>query len=58
VKQAMQRYRLPGTVAISFGPAEEQLVSRPFLVRAGLFKGADAAIIITSATISALALGC
>jgi len=46
VKQAMQRYRLPGTVAISFGPAEEQLVSRPFLVRAGLFKGADAAIII------------
>jgi len=46
VKQAMQRYRLPGTVAISFGPAEEQLVSRPFLVRAGLFKDADAAIII------------
>jgi aminobenzoyl-glutamate utilization protein B len=46
VKQAMQRYRLPGTVAISFGPAEEQLVSRPFLVREGLFKGADAAIII------------
>ena len=45
-KQAMQRYKLPGTVAISFGPAEEQLVSRPFLVRAGLFKGADAAIII------------
>jgi len=46
VKQAMQRYRLPGTVAISFGPAEEQLVSRPFLVRAGQFKDADAAILI------------
>jgi aminobenzoyl-glutamate utilization protein B len=46
VKQVMERYRLPGTVAISFGPAEEQLVSRPFLVRAGLFKDADAAILI------------
>jgi len=42
----MERYKLPGTVAISFGPAEEQLVSRPFLVRAGLFKDADAAILI------------
>jgi aminobenzoyl-glutamate utilization protein B len=44
VKQAMQRYNIPGTVAISFGPAEEQLVSRPFLVRAGLFKDVDAII--------------
>jgi len=35
VKKVMERYKLPGTVAISFGPAEEQLVSRPFLVRAG-----------------------
>ena len=25
VKQVMQRYNMPGTVAISFGPAEEQL---------------------------------
>src|SRR2546421_506953 len=46
VKQVMERYKLPGAVAISFGPAEEQLVSRPFLVRAGLFKNADAALII------------
>jgi aminobenzoyl-glutamate utilization protein B len=46
VKRVMERYKLPGTVAISFGPAEEQLVSRPFLVRAGLFKDADAALII------------
>jgi aminobenzoyl-glutamate utilization protein B len=46
VKKVMERYKLPGTVAISFGPAEEQLVSRPFLVRAGLFKDADAAILI------------
>src|SRR3954453_13307540 len=42
VKQAMQRYNIPGTVAISFGPAEEQLVSRPYLVRAGYFKDVDA----------------
>jgi aminobenzoyl-glutamate utilization protein B len=46
LKRVMERYKLPGTVAISFGPAEEQLVSRPFLVRAGLFKDADAAILI------------
>ncbi|HEY7299750.1 MAG TPA: amidohydrolase [Xanthobacteraceae bacterium] len=44
VKQAMQRYGIPGTVAISFGPAEEQLASRPFLVRAGYFKDVDAVI--------------
>src|SRR3954464_9860016 len=42
VKQAMQRFNIPGTVAISFGPAEEQLISRPFLVRAGYFKDVDA----------------
>ena len=46
LKQTMERYRLPGTVALSFGPAEEQLISRPFLVRAGYFKDADAAILI------------
>src|SRR5205814_5566423 len=31
-------------VAISFGPAEEQLASRPFIVRAGYFKDVDAII--------------
>jgi aminobenzoyl-glutamate utilization protein B len=46
VKQAMQRYNIPGSVAISFGPAEEQIISRPFLVRAGLFKDADIAILL------------
>src|SRR5438093_4391141 len=44
VKQVMQRYGIPGTVAISFGPAEEQLGSRPFIVRAGYFKDVDAVI--------------
>jgi aminobenzoyl-glutamate utilization protein B len=44
VKGVMQRFGIPGTVAISFGPAEEQLASRPFLVRAGYFKDVDAVI--------------
>ncbi len=44
VKQVMQRYNIPGTVAISFGPAEELLASRPFIVRAGYFKDVDAVI--------------
>jgi len=46
VKQAMQRFNIPGTVAISFGPAEEQIISRPYLVRAGQFKDTDAAIVL------------
>src|SRR5262245_22694982 len=46
VKQAMQRYNVPGSVAISFGPAEEQIISRPYLVRAGLFKDTDVAILL------------
>ena len=44
VKEAMQRFNIPGTVAISFGPAEEQLGSRPYIVRAGYFKDVDAVI--------------
>src|SRR5439155_24507442 len=44
VKQVMQRHNIPGTVAISFGPAEEQIASRPFIVRAGYFKDVDAVI--------------
>src|SRR3954451_19602697 len=44
VKQVMQRHNIPGTVALSVGPAEEQLYSRPFLVRAGMFKDSDAVI--------------
>lgn len=44
VKQVMQRHNIAGTVAISFGPAEEQIASRPYLVRAGYFKDVDAII--------------
>ncbi|MDB5648938.1 MAG: Aminobenzoyl-glutamate utilization protein, partial [Hyphomicrobiales bacterium] len=46
VKTIMEREKLPGTIIVSFGPAEEQLISRPFLVRAGYFKEVDAALII------------
>src|SRR5262249_15732007 len=46
VQQAMRRFNIPGSVAISLGPAEEQLISRPYLVRAGLFKDADIAILL------------
>src|SRR5262249_8643879 len=44
VKQVMQRHNIAGTVALSFGPAEEQLASRPYLVRAGYFNDVDAII--------------
>src|SRR5439155_14406062 len=46
VKRVMERYNLPGTVALSFGPAEEQIASRPYIVRAGYFKDVDAAIVL------------
>jgi aminobenzoyl-glutamate utilization protein B len=46
VKEVMRRHNIPGTVAISFGPAEEQLASRPYLVRAGYFKDVDAIILL------------
>ena len=45
VKKAMEQFNLPGTVVVSIGPAEEQLMSRPYLVRDGYFKDVDAAII-------------
>src|SRR5262249_395803 len=34
-----------GTVVLSIGPAEEQVMSRPYLVRDGYFRDVDAAII-------------
>jgi aminobenzoyl-glutamate utilization protein B len=44
VKKVMERDHLPGTLAVHFGPAEEEIASRPFVVRAGYFKDVDAAI--------------
>jgi aminobenzoyl-glutamate utilization protein B len=42
-KSAMQRFGFKGTLKVFGGPAEEQLVSRPFLVRDGWFDDVDVA---------------
>ena len=44
VKQAMEKHALGGTIKLFGSPAEEILVSRPYMIRAGLFKGVDAVI--------------
>ena len=44
VKETMTRYNIPGSVILSLGPAEEQLISRPYIVRAGYFRNVDAII--------------
>ncbi len=44
VKRAMVEYRLPGTIKVFGSPAEETLISRPYMIRAGLFEGVDAVI--------------
>lgn len=40
-KSAMQAYNLPGSIQVFGAPAEEQLVSRPYYVRDGLFDHVD-----------------
>ncbi len=42
VKQAMDRYGIKGTIKVYGAPAEETLISRPYMVAAGLFDGVDA----------------
>lgn len=44
VKQAMDRYKIKGTIKVFGSPAEETLISRPYMIRAGLFEGMDAVI--------------
>jgi aminobenzoyl-glutamate utilization protein B len=44
VKQAIEKYDFEGTVKVFGSPAEEMLISRPYMVRAGLFEGVDAVI--------------
>jgi aminobenzoyl-glutamate utilization protein B len=44
IKETLEKYHLPGTIAVHMGPAEEELGSRPFVVRAGYFKDVDAAV--------------
>lgn len=44
IKQAMERFGIKGTLKVFGSPAEETLISRPYMVRAGLFKDVDAVI--------------
>ena len=44
LKQVLERYKLPGTIKVFGSPAEETIASRPYMVRAGLFKDVDAVI--------------
>jgi aminobenzoyl-glutamate utilization protein B len=44
LQEFMQKKGLNGTVKVFGSPAEEILVSRPYMVRAGLFKDVDAVI--------------
>ncbi len=43
-KRAMEKHGLKGTLKVFGAPAEEQLVSRPYYVREGLFDDVDLAI--------------
>lgn len=40
-KNTMEKFDLKGTIKVFGSPAEEMLVSRPYMVRAGLFDGVD-----------------
>ncbi len=44
VKEAMDKYGFAGTIKVFGSPAEETLISRPYMIRAGLFDGVDAVI--------------
>jgi aminobenzoyl-glutamate utilization protein B len=44
VKEIMIRERIPGTIVLWPGIAEEQMAGKAFLVRAGLFKNTDVAL--------------
>jgi aminobenzoyl-glutamate utilization protein B len=44
IKAVMDKGKLPGTLVVYGGPAEELLASRGYMVKAGLFKNVDAMI--------------
>jgi aminobenzoyl-glutamate utilization protein B len=44
VKQAMDKFGFSGTIKVFGSPAEETVISRPHMIRAGLFEGVDAVI--------------
>jgi aminobenzoyl-glutamate utilization protein B len=41
IKEVIDKYKLPGTIRVYGSPAEETLISRPYMVRAGLFDDVD-----------------
>ena len=43
IKKAMDEFKLRGTLKVIGGPAEEQLIPRPYFVRDGYFKDVDIA---------------
>src|SRR5262245_44574430 len=44
LKKIMEREKIPGTIVLWPGVAEEQMAGKAYLVRAGVFKDADAAV--------------
>ncbi|MBM3419949.1 MAG: amidohydrolase [Bacteroidetes bacterium] len=44
VKRSMQENKIKGTIVFYGSPAEETIISRPYMVRAGLFRDVDAVI--------------
>lgn len=44
VKQAMDQFDIKGTIKVFGSPAEETIISRPYMIRAGLFDEVDAVI--------------
>jgi len=44
VKRAMEKFHIKGTIKMFGSPAEEIVVSRPYMIRAGLFNDVDAVI--------------
>lgn len=44
VKRSLEEHNLPGTIKFFGSPAEETVISRPYMVKAGLFDGIDAVI--------------
>jgi aminobenzoyl-glutamate utilization protein B len=44
VKNAMDEFNIKGTIKFFGSPAEETIISRPYMIRAGLFEGIDAVI--------------
>jgi aminobenzoyl-glutamate utilization protein B len=44
VKESMEKYHIKGTIKVFGSPAEETVISRPYMIREGLFKDVDVVI--------------